>query len=103
MITAENISKIIKYLTRRKYIVTVIVFAIWLIIFDKNSVINNLKNKNKLHKLNVEKEFWEQKIEDDSISLYELKTDNNNLEKYAREQYLMHKPNEEVFVIVEEN
>jgi len=102
MINSTQIKKIIKYLTNRKYIVTLVLFIIWLIIFDKNSVINNIRNRSKLQKLNNEKEFWLEKINEDSTSLYELKTDDDNLEKYAREQYLMHKPNEEIFVIVDE-
>jgi len=102
MINSTQIKKIIKYLTNRKYIVTLVLFIIWLIIFDKNSVINNIRNRSKLQKLNNEKEFWLEKINEDSTSLYELKTDDGNLEKYAREQYLMHKPNEEIFVIVDE-
>ncbi len=102
MINKIQLKKTIKYLTNRKYIVTIILFVIWLSIFDKNSVINNLKNRNKLLKLNHEKEFWLEKIKQDSTSLYQLKTDDNNLEKYAREQYLMHKPNEDIFIIVED-
>ena len=32
-----------------------------------------------------------------------LKTNNENLEKFAREQYLMKKDNEDIFIIVEED
>ena len=49
-----------------------------------------------------QKLYYIEKIKTDSARLYQLKTDNENLEKFAREQYLMKKDDEEVFVIVEE-
>ncbi len=103
MINSEQIKKVFKYLIKRKYILTLGFFVLWLGLFDKNSIITNIQNRNKLNKLKQEKEFWIDKITKDSTSLYELKTDDKNLEKYARQQYLMHKPNEEVFLTIEEN
>lgn len=49
-----------------------------------------------------QKEYYETRIEQDSRKLNELKTNRENLEKFAREQYYMKKPDEEIFVIVEE-
>jgi cell division protein FtsB len=49
-----------------------------------------------------EKQYYLERIEEDSRRLNELKTDRDNLEKFAREQYFMKKENEDVFVIVEE-
>jgi hypothetical protein len=56
-----------------------------------------------LRELEAEKNFYLKKYEQDSKRLKELRTDNENLEKFAREQYLMKKENEDVFVIVEED
>jgi len=39
------------------------------------------------------------RIMEDSIRMNELRTDNENLEKFAREQYLMKRENEEIFII----
>ena len=41
------------------------------------------------------------KIEEDRKRIQELKTNNDNLEKFAREQYLMKKDNEDIFIIVD--
>lgn len=97
----DYIKKVIKEAIKRKYLVIIVIFAIWLLIFDKNSMLNHIKNNNKYHKLQVEKEYYLDKITEDSTKLEELKTNDDNLEKYAREQYLMHKKNEEIFIIVE--
>jgi len=96
------IKSFINYSTKRKYFVVMIIFGIWLILFDKNSLINQLKNKSKLNKYKTEKKYYLDKITVDSTNLHELVTDDENLEKYAREEYLMHKENEEVFIVIEE-
>lgn len=80
----------------------VLVFLVWLMIFDNNSLIDRVKYLNTLHEMEVEKQYYLERIEEDSRRLNELKTDRDNLEKFAREQYFMKKENEDVFVIVEE-
>ena len=44
-----------------------------------------------------------ERIDADSRRLEQLKTNNKNLEKFAREQYYMKKADEDIFVVVEEN
>jgi len=87
---------------RNKYLLAVLVFLVWLLIFDQNSLIDRIKYLNSLHDMENEKQYYLERIEEDSRRLNELKTDRDNLEKFAREQYFMKKENEDVFVIVEE-
>ncbi len=44
--------------------------------------------------------YYQQRIVADSTHLTELRKDMESLEKFAREQYLMKKENEDIFVIV---
>ena len=53
-----------------------------------------------LSKLKQDREYYKKKIEEDRRKLNELKTDNDNLEKFAREQYRMKKKNEDLFIVV---
>ena len=87
---------------RNKYLMAVLVFLVWLMIFDNNSLIDRVKYLNILQEMEVEKQYYLERIEEDSRRLNELKTDRDNLEKFAREQFFMKKENEDVFVIVEE-
>ena len=87
---------------RNKYLMAVLVFLVWLLIFDNNSLIDRVRYLKILHEMEEEKEYYLERIEEDSRRLNELKTDRDNLEKFAREQYFMKKENEDVFVIVEE-
>ena len=88
---------------RNKYLIAVLVFLVWLLIFDNNSLIDRVKYLNTLHDMEEEKQYYLERIDEDSRRLNELKTDRENLEKFAREQYFMKKENEDVFVIVEED
>lgn len=87
---------------RNKYLMAVLVFLVWLLVFDNNSLIDRVRYLNSLHDMEEEKQYYLERIEEDSRRLRELKTDRENLEKFAREQYFMKKENEDVFVIVEE-
>ena len=88
---------------RNKYLIALTVFLVWLLVFDHNSLIDRVKYMKTLNGLEDEKQFYNKRIEVDSKRLKELKTDKENLEKFAREQYFMKKENEDVFVIVPED
>ena len=85
---------------RNKYVLTIIIFIIWLLVFDSNNLIIRYKEIKELHKLKSDKEYYIKRIETDSQKLHELKTDNKNLEKFAREQYHMKKPDEDLYIIL---
>ena len=86
-----------------KYMLTLVVFFLWLLFFDQNSLLERSKLNREYDQLLQEREFYMQKIDEDRKRIIELKTDNENLEKFAREQYLMKKDNEDIFVIVEDD
>ncbi len=87
---------------RNKYVLTILVFGIWVFFFDQNNLLTRISDVKALRRLEEEKLYYQQKIKDDQQRLRELKTDNANLEKFAREQYRMKKPNEDIFVIIED-
>ena len=71
--------------------------------FDQNNLLDRKKYVNEYKQLLKDKEYYIQKIEEDRKKLEELQTNNENLEKFAREQFYMKRENEDVFVVVEEN
>jgi cell division protein FtsB len=56
----------------------------------------------KLRSLEVEKEFYVEKISEVEKDRKELMTNKELLEKFAREKYLMKKESEDLFIIQEE-
>ena len=101
MFSKKNINQFLKFL-KNKYILTSILFVIWILFFDQNNLLDRKKNVNEYKQLLKDKEYYLQKIEEDRKKLEELQTNNENLEKFAREQYLMKKDDEEIFIIREE-
>lgn len=86
-------------LLKNKFTLILIVFLGWILFFDQNNILERVQNLNQLHQLEKDKAYYIEKIRQDSAKLRELRTDKKNLEKFAREQYLMKKKNEDVFVI----
>jgi len=87
---------------KNKYVLTITVFAIWMLFFDQNNMVDRMKMSSEIRQLEDDREYYQNEIQKDSTRLHELTTDRDNLEKYAREQFLMKKDNEDVFVVIEE-
>lgn len=85
---------------RNKYLLTIVIFLIWLILFDSNNLVARYKEMKELRKLKSERQYYIERIENDRKKLNELKTDNQNLEKFAREQYRMKKADEDLYIIL---
>ena len=80
------------------YILTSLIFFIWIFFIDSNSILVNLKLKKEINKLIDRKEVLERQIEIDKKIISNLKNP-DSLEKYAREKLYMKKNNEDIFII----
>ncbi|WP_069660758.1 FtsB family cell division protein [Arcticibacter eurypsychrophilus] len=86
-----------------KYFLSALVFAGWMLFFDRNDLISQYDYRTELSKLQEEKDFYTIEIERVKKTLGELTSDQGMLEKFAREKYLMKKENEDVYVIIPES
>ncbi len=86
-----------------KYALTGLVFIIWIGFFDQNKLITQFQYRQELSKLEDERAFYEGEILKTKRELEELSSNPKTLEKFAREKYLMKKPKEVLFVMVEED
>ena len=77
-------------------------FLIWMTIIDSNGFINRYRLSKKLDELRTEKEFYVQEINKVTIDKEKFESDEEILEKYAREEYLMKKESEDIFYVIEE-
>jgi len=89
-------NKIFKLLTN-KYIVILIAFLIWMFFFDANVQLNK-EFKKEIKELNTTINFYKKEIKKDKNTITELQ-DSLQLEKFAREKYLMKKENEDIYII----
>lgn len=85
-----------------KYTFVGLLFVIWIALFDKYSFVDKLQLCSKIKQLEKEIGYYQEKIEEDKRKKEELLGNRDKLEKFAREQYLMKKENEDIFIIVKE-
>ena len=94
----ENYS-VVRFVVRHPYLVMSIVVVFYVCLFNQYNLYDFIKAKHTISKLDSELEYYVAKKTEDSLKLYNLKTDNENLIKFAREQYMMKANNEDVYVI----
>ncbi len=87
---------------KNRYLLTLIVFLLWILLFDNNNLIDRYHDIKNLRQLEQDRIYYKNRIEEDKRKLFELKTDDENLEKFAREQYHMKKDDEDIFIVVSE-
>ncbi|MBP3355633.1 MAG: septum formation initiator family protein [Rikenellaceae bacterium] len=83
---------------RRLWIGTIVVFVLLIVFFDANSVIDGIRLRRDIRELESRKLYYRERIVEDSVLLERLK-ENDFLEQYAREHFMMRKPGEEIYVI----
>lgn len=86
-----------------KYFIAGLIFLTWMIFFDQESFIDQIKLSSTLNNLENQKTYYQDEIENTREAINVLENDSAHLEKYAREKYYMKKDNEDIFVIIEED
>ena len=87
---------------RSFYTISTVLFLVWMFFFDSNDFIRQWQMRTKLSELEHEKDFYEQKIVEVQKDRQELMSNPELLEKFAREKYLMRKPTETVYIVVDQ-
>jgi len=80
------------------FILIFVVFAVWMLFFDTNSLLTHLELNSEMDDLENEKEYYKREIKKDSKEIDKLSND-GGLEKFAREKYYMKKEKEEIYII----
>ena len=86
---------------RNKYLITFIVFLVWIFFIDKFDIITQIKMNKEYEQLKQQQEFYKEEIEKDSTKIYNLNNNPEEQERFARERFLMKKENEDLFIIRE--
>lgn len=87
-------------LITNKYIIASLAFVALLFFSDRNSILDQYKLRKQYLKQKAEHKFYQEQIEKAKREREELFTSDKNLEKFAREKYLMKRDDEDVFVFV---
>ncbi len=95
----KEIIELIIPLLRNRYVLTFLAFLIWITFFDQNNLLERRELAGRIRELEQQKIHYQEEIENNKQRIEELQSNPENLEKFAREQYLMKKPDEEIFVV----
>ena len=82
----------------RLFVITAVVFVVLLLFIDKNNILYGLSVRRKITALEKQKEYYLEKIAEDSTVLENLK-DDRYLEKFAREKYYMRRDGEMLYIV----
>ncbi len=106
-----NIASLIKYyynmfsflnqskvpeLLQNKYLLVIIAFIIWMLFFDTNKISTQFVLNRKIKSLETQIADYKAKIGQSKKDAIDLEL---NKEKYARENYYMHTPGEDVYIM----
>lgn len=83
---------------RRLWIITIAVFILLLSVFDKNNLLDRWKLNKSIYALEQQRDYFLERIAEDSTLIENLKND-QFLERYAREHFLMKRDNEQIYII----
>jgi cell division protein FtsB len=94
--------KIIKKILLNRYFLAITAFAVWMIFFDTNSLKRQKLLNGRIDEINRMKAFYVSEIDKSNTAIYELETDLETVEKYAREKYMMKRDSEDVYIVTRE-
>ncbi|MDI9871438.1 FtsB family cell division protein [Flectobacillus roseus] len=86
----------------RFYTLSFLALTGWMLVFDDNDIWTQFKRRGELGRLEDEKVYYQEKLKDVQREREEVLGNPKLIEKYAREKYLMKKPKEEIYILVDD-
>ncbi|MCS7005372.1 MAG: septum formation initiator family protein [Cytophagales bacterium] len=84
------------------YLITGILFIIWMTFIDSNNLISQYQMTQKFKELQQQEEFYKREIQKLEIELQELTGNPEKMEKFAREKYFFKRRGEDIYYIKED-
>jgi cell division protein DivIC len=84
---------------KNKYLLAGTFFLVWIFFFDPKDIPTSINRVKAYNKLQQTEQHLNKQIADTHKDLDLLKTNPQTIEKYARENYMMKKDNEDLFII----
>lgn len=75
---------------------------IWMVFFDRYNLISQYKTHRHIKQLEADLSFYQSEQKRITETDILLNSDQEALERFAREEHWMHKPNEDLFILIEE-
>ena len=86
---------------KNKYLIATVAFVVWMVFFDHNNLILHYQYRSELNDLKDSKKYYQEQIDKTKKEVEMMKANPKWMEKVAREQYLMKRDNEDIYLIKE--
>ncbi|TND07150.1 MAG: septum formation initiator [Bacteroidetes bacterium] len=96
--------KVIRFLLRfvkNKYVITLTALAVWLLFFDKNDLFTQIDLTRQVNKMQEDTLYYSKEIKRNREDLKNLESNPEYVEKFVRENYLMKRDSEDIYIFVE--
>ena len=87
-------------LLKNKYLLTGLIFVLWMFFLDKDDILSSWNLDHKLSEVSSQRDYYLKAIEKVKNNLKDLDSHPELLEKLAREKYYMKKDQEDLFVMI---
>ncbi|HSP39909.1 MAG TPA: septum formation initiator family protein [Gillisia sp.] len=81
-----------------RYVLILLIFTFWMLFLDSNSYLTHNELDQEINELQTNREFFNKEIDKDQTVINKL-NDSFELESYARQNYYMKRPNEDIYII----
>lgn len=81
-----------------RYVLVLLIFTFWMFFLDSNSWLTHHELDQEINELKENKEYYQKEIAKDRTIIDNL-NDSFELENYARQNYFMKRPNEDIYII----
>ena len=89
----------VKPYLKNKYVIIILAFGVYFVFFDSFNLTTRFSNGRKIKKLENDIAYYQNEIESSKRQKEELQSNNDNLIKFAREEYLMKQKNEDIYIV----
>ncbi|KWW31583.1 MAG: Septum formation initiator [bacterium P3] len=86
------------HIVKNKYVAASLIFAVLIIFLDQNNLFVISRLRREVRHLRTEEKSARRAIVADSIHAVNLVTNLDTIERFAREEYLMKRPDEDVYI-----
>lgn len=83
-----------------KYVITILVFLVVFLFIGDQSLVHFIRRGREIRHLEEQRDMYRRKTEAEQREL-QLLSNPDSLERYAREHYYMHTPDEDIYLVEE--
>lgn len=87
---------------RKFWLGALLLGVVAILLFDRNNIFERRKLRKQIDRLEDIRDYYLERIRQDSLIIRRLETDDSYLERYARENYLMRGDSDKVYIVKEQ-